>query len=70
MMKENTDKTIKIFLCLKLTGQSSSPVNFTQKTSFLEDDKRTEIHLTGAATNPWIRFESDHSFIKFEIGTN
>ena len=28
------------------------------------------IHLTGAATNPWIRFKSDDSFIKFEIGTN
>ena len=25
------------------------------------------IHLTGAATNPWIRIESDDSFIKFEI---
>ena len=29
-----------------------------------------EIHLTGAATNPWIRFESDDNFIEFEIGTN
>ena len=29
-----------------------------------------EIHLTGAATNPWIRFESDDSFTKFEIVTN
>ena len=29
-----------------------------------------KIHLTGAATNPRIRFESDDSFIKFEIGTN
>ena len=28
------------------------------------------IHLTGAATNPWIRFEYDDSFVKFEIGTN
>ena len=32
--------------------------------------KKKKIHLTGAATNPLIRFESDDSFIKFEIGTN
>ena len=32
--------------------------------------ENNEIHLTGAATNPWIWFESDNSFIKFEIGTN
>ena len=31
--------------------------------------KKLQILLTGAATNPWIRFESDDSFIKFEIGT-
>ena len=31
---------------------------------------KTNIHLTGAATNPWIRFEYNDSFIKFEIGTN
>ena len=31
---------------------------------------KTRIHLTGAVTNTWIRFESDKSFIKFEIGTN
>ena len=29
-----------------------------------------EIHLTEAATNPWIRFESDDSFIKFEVWIN
>ena len=29
-----------------------------------------ETHLTGATTNPLIRFESDDSLIKFEIGTN
>ena len=29
-----------------------------------------QIHLTGAATNPWMIFESDDSFIRFEIGTN
>ena len=28
------------------------------------------IHLTGAATNPWMRFESNDSFIKFQIDTN
>ena len=28
------------------------------------------IHLTGAVTNPLIRFEYDDSLIKFEIGTN
>ena len=32
--------------------------------------RRNGIHLTGAATNPWIRFESDDSFIKYVIGTN
>ena len=32
--------------------------------------KKSRIHLTGAATNPWITFESHDSLIKFEIWTN
>ena len=28
------------------------------------------IHLTGAGTNPWMRFQSDDSFIKFDNWTN
>ena len=40
------------------------------KKKFGKKLKVGKIHLTGAATNPWIRFESDDSFIKFEIGTN
>ena len=34
------------------------------------EEYKSKIHLTGAATNPWIRFEYDDSFIKFEIGTD
>ena len=33
-------------------------------------EEMTWIHLTGAATNPWMIFESDDRIIWFEIGTH
>ena len=43
---------------------------FNRNASDSKLDYKKRIHLTGAATNPWIRFESGDSFIRFEIGTN
>ena len=54
--KNNHVEDKLVFLCC-------SNINLKFKFKYL-------IHLTGAATNPWIIFQSDDSFIKIEIGTN
>ena len=44
-----------------------SLINYDYDNDTYNDDDNNVIHLTGAATNPWIIYEYDDSFIKFEI---
>ena len=55
-------------ICEKVFNDKMKGIDL--KLSKTKGQQIKQIHLTGAATNPWIGIESDDSFIKFEIRTN